>query len=73
MSRYDLLVTMLLEYLNRQSLRYEGDIVQLQNNVSFRKADALDHLEMIMAQTRSATFDKFASDLHVILAISAGK
>ena len=30
----------------------ENDMVQLLNNVSYRKADQLDMLEMIMAKTR---------------------
>lgn len=68
--RYELLQQMLLEYGLRQLARYENDVIQLSNNVTYRKADPLDHLEMIMAQTRLGTAEKMFGDLQIILEIS---
>ena len=39
-------------YMYSEDCRLENDMVQLLNNVSYRKADQLDMLEMIMAKTR---------------------
>lgn len=54
----------------RKSLRCEDDVTQLNNNVVYRKADPVDHLEMIMAQTRLAAVEEVFADLRVIIAIS---
>ena len=70
--RYEFLQQMLLEYCIRQLTRYENDVIQLSNNVAYRKADPLDHLEMIMAQTRLGTAEKIFSDMNIILEISRG-
>ncbi len=70
--RYELLQQMLFEYGIRQLSRYENDVIQLANNVTYRKADPLDHLEMIMAQTRLGTAEKMFSDLQIVLEISRG-
>lgn len=42
----------LMMYLWEEDNRLENDLVQLCNNVAYRKADQLDMLEMIMARTR---------------------
>lgn len=60
---------MLAEYMTRAIARYENDVIQLSNNVAFRKADPVDHLEMIMAQTRLGTADKIFTDIWNFLAI----
>jgi len=43
------------EYMYRKEIKYLNDVIQLANNVHYRDADPVDHLEMIMAQTRLAT------------------
>lgn len=43
--------------------RLENDIIQLDNNVKYRKADPLDHLEMIMAQVRAQTAHDIFRDI----------
>jgi len=47
--------------------RYHNDIVLLDNNVSFRKADPVDHLEMIMAQARLETSQEIFRDMHKLM------
>ena len=42
----------------------------MNNNVVYRTADPVDHLEMIMAQTRLAAVEEVFADLRVIIAIS---
>lgn len=73
MTKYRLLEKMLCQYLNRITSEYECDVVQLDNNVAYRSADPLDHLEMIMAQTRRATAEKISSDILTILEIVGDK
>lgn len=68
----DPLETLLHEYMYRKSLRYEDDVIQLNNNVVYRTADPLDHLEMIMAQARQAAAEEIFKDLRTIIAISRG-
>ena len=64
------LETLLQEYMYRKSLRCEDDVTQLANNVTYRGADPIDHLEMIMARSRLATVEEIFADLRVIIAIS---
>lgn len=59
--------SLIRDYLYRQICRYEDDVTQLSNNVTFRKSDPLDHLEMIMAQTRLATAIKINQDIQFLL------
>lgn len=62
---YDL--TLIYQYLYNKQIWAGNDIIQLGNNVSFRNSDPLDHLEMIMAQTRKATIEEVARDLYSLL------
>lgn len=62
---YDL--TLIYQYLYNKQVWAGNDVVQLGNNVSFRNSDPLDHLEMIMAQTRKATIEEVARDLYPLL------
>lgn len=62
---YDL--TLIYQYLYNKQIWANNDVVQLGNNVSFRNSDPLDHLEMIMAQTRKATIEEVARDLYPLL------
>ena len=73
MTKYRLLEKMLCQYLSRITSQYECDVVQLDNNIVYRSADPLDHLEMIMAQTRRATAEKISSDIFTILEIVGNK
>ena len=68
-NEYDLLNMYLHEYMLRQSVRYENDFVQLINNVTYRYADAVDHLEMILAQCRIYTASKIFGDIEKIIAL----
>lgn len=62
---YDL--TLLYQYMFFKEQFYQNDITGLDNNISYRKADAIDHLEMIMAQTRLATAQEIFSDMHKLM------
>lgn len=63
----DILRAQLIEYLFRLTLRYEDDIIEIDNHTVYRKADPVDHLEMIMAQTRLSTAEKITDDIFQIL------
>lgn len=71
--QYEFLVCLLHEYRLRQLIRYENDVIQLSNNCTYRKADPVDHLEMIMAQTRLATMEKVSADLYRLIELSREK
>lgn len=62
---YDL--TLIYQYLYNKQVWAGNDIIQLGNNVSFRNSDPLDHLEMIMAQTRKATIEEVSRELYPLL------
>lgn len=57
----------LIAYIFRQTLRYEDDITELDNHTVYRNADPVDHLEMIMAQTRLGTAEKIFADILEII------
>lgn len=63
----DLKWSNLQEYMYRKTIYYENDIQQLSNNVVYRRADALDHLEMIMAQVRLDTSIQIFNDIYKIM------
>ena len=67
---YDYLITLLYEYFYRQQMERENDLSQLINNISLRRADELDHLEMIMALVRLRCTDAIAQDVYKLVAIS---
>lgn len=54
-------------------IRYENDLTVLLNNVQLRKADPVDHLEIIMAQTRVATADRIAGEVLQIMQVNSTK
>lgn len=60
---------MLYQYMLNKEIWLENDVIQLSNNVVYRQADALDHLEMIMAQTRLATATDIFNDIYRVLRI----
>lgn len=72
MSQYDYLVMLLYEYFYRQQIYRDNDIIQLANNVHFRTADPLDHLEMIMAQVRAQVTADISQAVYKLVAISKG-
>lgn len=57
----------LYEYMYNREQMYYNDLVQLERNITFRKADPLDHLEAIMALTRLATALSIFEDIGRIL------
>lgn len=69
---YEYLTHLLYEYFYRQQIYRDNDVVQLSNNVQFRKADPLDHLEMIMAQVRAQVTADISQDVYRLVAISKG-
>lgn len=64
------LVTLLYQYFYRQQVERENDLTQLINNISFRRADELDYLEMICALVRIRCTDVIAQDVYRLVAIS---
>ncbi|HBN82380.1 MAG TPA: hypothetical protein DDZ89_00900 [Clostridiales bacterium] len=60
-------LTVLYQYMMFKEARYYNDVVQLYNNVCYRKADPVDHLEMIMAQTRLATAQEIFNDIYKVI------
>ena len=64
---YDL--TLIYQYLYHKQARAGNYVIQLSNNISYREADALDHLEMIMAQTRKSAIDEVAQEVYPLLRI----
>lgn len=62
-------LTVLYQYMMSKESRYSNDVIQLGNNVCYRKADPLDHLEMIMAQTRLATAQEIFRDIYRVIRI----
>lgn len=66
-SNLDIFRSQLIEYIFRQSQRYENDLIELNNHTVYRTADPIDHLEMIMAQTRAGTADKIFADIFQII------
>lgn len=62
--------SLIWQYMMNKESRLKNDVIQLGNNITFRNSDPLDHLEMIMAQTRLQTatdiFDEIALLLKMI-------
>jgi len=57
----------LYQYMMNKEMYYYNDTVQLRNNVQYRTADPLDHLEMIMAQIRLETAKSVFQEIYLIL------
>lgn len=66
----DLLRTELIAYLFRKQIYYENDVIELNNHTAYRNADPVDHLEMIMAQTRLATCEEICDNILEIIHLS---
>ena len=64
---YDL--NLIRKYLMNKQISAENDVIQLSNNVVYRSADPLDHLEMIMAQVRRALVEEMSLELYYLLRI----
>ena len=62
---------LLLNYILAQNVRYENDVVELQNKAVFRRnCDELDCLELIIAKSKLTAFNEFASDIMSIYKIT---
>ena len=70
--KYEQLVVLLYEYCYREQVRCENDLIQLNNNIGFRRADPLDHLEMILALVRLQRTEEISRDIYRLVAISKG-
>lgn len=62
------ILEMLYEYMHRKADQYEKDRDQLYVNMQLRRADPLDHLEMIMAEIRLQTAKDIFADQFALLA-----
>lgn len=58
---------MLYQYLWNQYTYLERDVQQLQQNVRYRRIDAVDCLELCLALERFQAFQEFSSDVRAIL------
>lgn len=67
---YDL--TVIYQYLYNKQVWAGNDVIQLINNVSFREADPIDHLEMVMAQTRKAAIEEMSLELFRLMRTIGG-
>jgi phenolic acid decarboxylase len=65
----DRLAILLYEYMRRMDVKLDNEVIQLYNNIQYRQADPVDHLEMIMAQTRKQMANEIFADLYRIIAI----
>lgn len=63
MKKYELL----LEYFLRERDRLSADIVQLQENIRYRRISSVDCLELIIAQERLSAFLDFSDNVKAIL------
>lgn len=62
------ILEVLYEYMHRKADRLEADRDRLYENVQLRRADPLDHLEMILAETRLETAKELFADEFQLLA-----
>lgn len=60
-------IEMLYQYLWNQYTYLERDVQQLQQNVRYRRIDAVDCLELCLALERFQAFQEFSSDVRAIL------
>ena len=65
MKKYDLL----LEYFMRERDRLSAEIVQLQENIRYRRISSVDCLELIIAQERLSAFLDFSDNVKALLRI----
>ena len=60
-------IEMLYLYLWNRYIYLEHDVQQLQQNVRFRRIDAVDCLELCLALERFQAFKQFSADVRRIL------
>ena len=58
---------MLYEYMYNKEVFLMNECIQLSNNVAFRDADALDHLEMIIASAKLEAAREIFQDFRFLL------
>ena len=60
-------IEMLYQYLWNRYIYLEQDVQQLQQNVRYRRIDAVDCLELCLALERFQAFKQFSADVRRIL------
>lgn len=60
-------IEMLYQYLWNRYIYLEQDVQQLQQNVRYRRIDAVDCLELCLALERFQAFKQFSADVRGIL------
>lgn len=59
-----------MAYLNNNRDRLEKDVRDLQHRLRYRDCDAIDCLELMLAQERLYAFEEFATNARSILKLS---
>ena len=60
-------IELLLEYFLHTLTYLEQDVQQLQQNIRYRRIDAVDCLELCLALERLNAFKKFSSEVRQLL------
>ena len=60
-------IELLLEYFLHTLTYLEQDVQQLQQNIRYRRIDAVDCLELCLALERLNAFKKFSSEVQQLL------
>ncbi len=63
-------IEILLAYIINNRFKLECDYQQLQSNIRYRNIDAVDCLELIIAQERLRSFNEFSAQSMEILNLS---
>lgn len=58
---------MLYQYMLNKEMFLLNDVIQLNNNVAYREADYLDHLEIILAKNKLEAAREIFKDLRFLL------
>lgn len=70
--RYQKLVEWLHAYSYSRIVRLENEIIEFENHVVYRKADPVDHLEMIIALAKLEAAEQDYEAIRSIIDISQG-
>ncbi len=60
-------LTLLCSYIYNNRVQLEHEVLQLQNNIRFRKIDVADCVEMICALQRLETFKETTNHIMILL------
>ena len=69
MKKYEVL----LEYLINERDRLNAEIIQLQENIRYRRISSVDCLELIIAQERLSAFLEFSDNVKMILRLRSAR